>query len=468
MADAIGQTITVVNKSGKVVSTSKHLVNIFKEARAAYRERKAEIQAERTGDVEKKKPVKSAETTPTRPRSPTTPTNDLPIRTHAAKSVHASSRSNPSSKHSSRRSPPEDFRHSQSRSHRTDSHRSDGHRRSKPPTERGYSDSFYADHRPRRVRTDRPPKSPLRFMDEANQESKGKELVRRHSYADAETMRRSSTALSRRNSGIDMDLAYGELPPPLPTKTREEEEELRTKVTSLQRVLEEAQCLHHSATAMIKNLEKNPEAMAAVGLTLAEISGLVTKLGPGALTALKASFPAVVALLVSPEFLIAAGVGVGITVVAFGGYKIVKKIRAKKEAEKAANSPQELEELNSDVDLNSIDSWRRGIADVESASVGTSVEGEYITPAAAAQLRQQGRLAAAPEKSGKKKEESEKDAKKKKEKEEKKAKEAKAKEEKADKKKQKAEKEASDKAEKKAKKEQVAREKKKAEDDMLL
>ncbi|KAK3061669.1 hypothetical protein LTS18_005689, partial [Coniosporium uncinatum] len=43
----LGQTITIVNKSGKVVGTSKHLVNVFKEAKAAYRERKAELVAKR-------------------------------------------------------------------------------------------------------------------------------------------------------------------------------------------------------------------------------------------------------------------------------------------------------------------------------------------------------------------------------------------------------------------------------------
>ncbi|KAK3061640.1 hypothetical protein LTS18_005744, partial [Coniosporium uncinatum] len=46
----LGQTITIVNKSGKVVGTSKHLVNVFKEAKAAYRERKAELVAKRRVD----------------------------------------------------------------------------------------------------------------------------------------------------------------------------------------------------------------------------------------------------------------------------------------------------------------------------------------------------------------------------------------------------------------------------------
>ena len=72
--------------------------------------------------------------------------------------------------------------------------------------------------------------------------------------------------------------------------------------------------------------------MAAVALTLAEISNLVTKMAPGALMAVKTSAPTVFAILAAPEFLIAVGVGVGLTVVAFGGYKIIKKIKAEEEA----------------------------------------------------------------------------------------------------------------------------------------
>ncbi|RQM08438.1 hypothetical protein DH86_00000461, partial [Scytalidium sp. 3C] len=40
------ETITVINKSGKIISTGKHLVNIFKDARDAYQEKKAELKAE--------------------------------------------------------------------------------------------------------------------------------------------------------------------------------------------------------------------------------------------------------------------------------------------------------------------------------------------------------------------------------------------------------------------------------------
>lgn len=181
-----------------------------------------------------------------------------------------------------------------------------------------------------------------------------------------------------------MDLAYGDIPPPLEVAPRAEEEvELRGLVHRVKMVLEEAECLQYSATAIIASLQKNPDAMAAVALTLAEISNIVSKLAPGALVALKGSSPAVFALLASPQFMIAAGVGVGITVVALGGYKIIKKIKAKQAEEEPGMD--ELLEIGGDV--SNIDSWRRGIAEVEAESVGTSVDGEFITPQAAALSR---------------------------------------------------------------------------------
>lgn len=181
-----------------------------------------------------------------------------------------------------------------------------------------------------------------------------------------------------------MDLAYGEyhpssLTPVAPHAT--EEVELKGLVSKVKFLLDEANCLEHSVSAIIAHLQKNPDAMAAVALTLAEISNIASKMAPGALTALKGSAPAVFALLASPQFLIAAGVGVGITVVMFGGYKIIKKIKAKQDEKKEA-SMDEMMEIGGDV--NRIENWRRGIAEVEAGSAGTSVDGEFITPTAAA------------------------------------------------------------------------------------
>ena len=129
--------------------------------------------------------------------------------------------------------------------------------------------------------------------------------------------------------------------------------------------------------------------MAAVALTLAEISNVAKRLAPGALMAMKGSAPAVFALLASPQFLIAAGVGVGLTVVCLGGYKIVKKIKMKN-AGLEASSPEADEETGMDEMLeiggqvSTIESWRQGIALAEEEAPGSTVEGEFITPKAAA------------------------------------------------------------------------------------
>ena len=153
-------------------------------------------------------------------------------------------------------------------------------------------------------------------------------------------------------------------------------------------LLDEANCAQHSVKAMIEHLQKNPDAMAAVALTLAEISNIAAKMAPGALTALKGSAPAVFALLASPQFLIAAGVGIGVTVVMLGGYKIIKKIKAKNAAGKEGSMDEALEIDGEEV--GRIKAWRRGIvatddgdAHSEVLSVGTSVDGEFITPLAA-------------------------------------------------------------------------------------
>lgn len=184
---------------------------------------------------------------------------------------------------------------------------------------------------------------------------------------------------------IDMNLAYGKLPPDLQVghvDDLQRKEELEQNLSKLDQLLIEAQCVHHTATSIISNLQANPEAMAAVALTLAELSNLLTKMSPGILTALKTSSPAIFALLASPQFLIAGGVALGVTVVMFGGYKIIKKITENTEVKREANRMEEALVYDG-LEMGSIESWRRGIADVEVQSVSTSVDGEFITPEAA-------------------------------------------------------------------------------------
>lgn len=199
------------------------------------------------------------------------------------------------------------------------------------------------------------------------------------------------TARSKSDAQIDMDLAYGEAHPAAlsryspPEPNVDDQKQLDGLVSRAQWLLEEAHCVQHSATATISHLQKNPDAMAAVALTLAEISNLARKMAPAALSAFKTAAPTIFALLSSPQFLIAAGLGLGVTVVMFGGYKIIKKIQSgnAERGEEESIRMEEMMELNMEADSR-VEMWRRGVADVKAESVGTSVDGEFITPRAAA------------------------------------------------------------------------------------
>lgn len=367
---AIGQTITIVNKSGKVVSTSKHLVNVFNEAKSAYNERKAEIKANRRDAAAKKLQDKEA------------------LKALEGLKLNDDD-DDAASRRSSRRGSEDGKSSSTRRSKRT----------KRPPIERGVSDSFYTnDVAPSQQRRSSHRPSPLR--NESQDEPRVGELTRRHTDGLELQQTRRPSRPSRRASAddIDMDLAYGELPPPLPERKLDNEIELRQKMSGLQRLLDECNCLQHSVSATIDNLQKNPDALAAVALTLAEISNIASKMAPGALMSMKTAFPTIIALLASPEFLIAGGVAVGVTIIAFGGYKIIKKIKARNASaeglaiEDAPATPEAESEMDSLREIDRIELWRRGIADVEAGSAGSTVDGEFITPAATKTLIAEGKL----------------------------------------------------------------------------
>ncbi|KAF1981536.1 hypothetical protein K402DRAFT_467436 [Aulographum hederae CBS 113979] len=375
----LGQTITIVNKSGKVVGTSKHLVNVFKEAKAAYRERKVELSTKRRADFESREASSRLEQLRL---------DDADNLSRSSSKVHrkpvGSATTKPHRRHSRTGSV-----HSGHSGHSSHSHR----RYSRPHVERGVTDSFYINDSgspksPRRSKT-----TPLDF-NLTEEDVTNKELTRRHSANSilAAPLRQSRSFSTGHvyDDDIDMDLAYGDIPPPLPSSKLKEEAQLRAEMTKLQKILEEANCLQYSVTAMIENLQQNPDALAAVALTLAEMSNLAAKMAPGVLAAMKTSFPAALALLASPQFMIAAGVGVGVTIVMLGGYKIIKKIKEKKdiEAEEATGTIDETELR----EIDRIELWRRGIEEAERESLGTSVDGEFVTPMARERLVEEGTL----------------------------------------------------------------------------
>ena len=368
-----GETITIVNKSGKVVSTSKHLVNIFNDAKSAYNERKAELKTKRRSQLGKEDDERKARK-----------------RLEALNLVDDDSRSKRSTRRGS-----EDGR-TKTRKHSSEL------RRERPAIERGVSDSFYTNSASLREHG-RSSHRPSSLRQEVNEDPRAGELVRRHTDMDYMRLgdrspRSPPKSRSASLDNIDMDLAYGELPPQFPESKFNDEIELRAKMSGLQVLLDEFNCFQHSVTAIIDNLQKNPDALAAVALTLAEISNIVSKMAPGALATMKGSFPAAVALLASPEFAIAAGVGVGVTVIALGGYKIIKKIKAQKEGSLLLEAGERKEPATSEGEVDSlreidrIELWRRGIADADVESLGTSVDGEFVTPMASRTLMQQGKL----------------------------------------------------------------------------
>lgn len=268
----------------------------------------------------------------------------------------------------------------------------------------------------------------------------------------------TTTSKKKKKKEIDMNLAYGNIPPDLASRTdlgpvtpaeeqdaemleeARKEDEARKLMGRIDTLLDEAECVQHTAASIIDHLQRKPEAAAAVALLLAELSALLKTMSPGFLGIVKGGSPAVFALLASPQFLIAVGVAVGVTVIFFGGWKIVKRFRAAKAlaAEKAEASAQVFEmmqqqqqsqpaemifardefassqaryeyegggnaygppgpgsyddalvlddeELVLDEELSTIETWRRGI--VPSGEDAESVDLELITPEAARSVR---------------------------------------------------------------------------------
>lgn len=340
---------------------SKHMLNVFKDARAAYQERKAEIVAARE----------------------VTSRNNIAPRIRRAYTVDdtsvSSSRRSDRSRHNHRESHHGERSHERgvgiTRRHSDSRSRSEAH--TKPKVRRTSTTPINSVNSPSSASMS----SPMTLLPPYSAEYP-RPLTRNRTFHE-ETPRSPGHLISprrtRSSDGIDMDLAYGDPPYDLMhTGKRRDELELSGLVGRAKFLLDEAKCVQHSVQSTLANLQKNPEAMAAVALILGEISTVVKRMSPGALAKIRVLAPSVFALLTSPQFLIAAGVGVGVTIIALGGYKIIKKIKAKKEEEE---TPEHMIALGSEV--SRIETWRQGISDAETASIGTSVDGEFITPMAA-------------------------------------------------------------------------------------
>lgn len=396
-------TITIVNNSGKLISTGKQLLSIWKTAQTSYREKKTELSEGRAQERAAERapppvPVKRAQTFDTG--------RSIPRRQYDELSVASSART----------------------------YRSSIAKKQLPPVPNQLALTEGNLEKLSEVSSVAPSKAPSSYggiiNNNNNNINNNNAMVVKGSFSRVDPpmalqkvqprmvgRTRSDTeieAQKRFSMGSDLHLAYGDIPPDLADRVdldkhtayseeptlydeqqhiEDEREQAEQLIHKIENLLDEASCAQHSATAIITHLQERPDAAAAVALTLAELSGIITKLSPGFAAILKGTSPAIFALLASPQFLIGTGIAVGVTVVMFGGWKIVQRIAqnsvgAKKpvayEAAAAAPLPQidngvdeaiVLETV--EVDISSIDTWRRGITtEFEAADM------ELMTPEA--------------------------------------------------------------------------------------
>ncbi|KAL7914227.1 hypothetical protein GGI35DRAFT_237948 [Trichoderma velutinum] len=383
-------TITIVNNSGKLISTGKQLLSIWKTAQISYREKKDELSQERAQERAKPPPVpiKRAQTFDT--------SRSIPHRQYDELSVASSHRTFKSSIAKKQLPPvPNQLALTEGNLEKLSEVSSVAPSKLPSSYQGSYGDAMLVKSGFSRVE---PPM--------ALQQAQPRPLVRTRTDLETEAMKRMSM-------GSDLHLAYGDIPPDLADRVdldvhttphvdlrdvhvEDEREQAEQLIHKIENLLDEASCAQHSATAIITHLQERPDAAAAVALTLAELSGIITKLSPGFAAILKGTSPAIFALLASPQFLIGTGIAVGVTVVMFGGWKIIQRATQNSFAKKpvayeAAAAPvpnlPQLPESGIDeaivlesveVDISKIDTWRRGIVDLGYESA----DQELMTPAA--------------------------------------------------------------------------------------
>ncbi|ORY61739.1 uncharacterized protein BCR38DRAFT_312720 [Pseudomassariella vexata] len=405
------ETVTIINNSGKIITNGKHIFGLFKEAKASYDEKKAAVKAERA--VRRSNTFDVANT-------PQYYDEVEYVTGHGRRASFDDTTSHASSRRSHR-----------SRHSRTTTAKNGPQAKSRPPltvsnlrTMSEFSSS--APSRALRRTLTRVPS--VRQYDERIATEMA---VQRPPNMYAQCATSDPSLPKKKEKEIDMNLAYGEIPPDLESrvdldpayKAAEKERSAHTLMEQIEALLTEAHCIHHTANHMITHLQSNPEAAAAVALALAELSTLLGKMSPAFLGSVKAGSPAVFALLASPQFLIAAGVMTGVTVVMFGGWKIIKRIKEVQDMREArialpaASIPMAIEEAQqrnyvqseyrseyrSDFDealvleeeedefefeeeLSSIETWRRGIAPF---GEDESADMELISPEADRAIRSQ-------------------------------------------------------------------------------
>ncbi|KAM0558050.1 hypothetical protein ACHAPJ_005217 [Fusarium lateritium] len=385
---ALEQTITIVNNSGKIIKTGKQLFSIFKEAQGTYKEKKAQIKAEQ--GLQRSQSFDVRELPPREAKYVEDHSRYYPPRAGDQRSEAGSQRSRRS------RSVTSQSRHALTLDNLKTHSEVSSMAPSKAPT-RSYRNPYAKTIPMDLALASRGDLAEMRSM-APSAYGAGPMVPRNRSTGELIQM--------RPRKEIDMDLAYGNVPPDLKDRTDldpqyVDEKQAMGLAHRVEGLLTEAKCIHHSATHTMTELQKNPDTAAAVALTLAELSKLVKKSSPAFLTLLKSGSPAVFSLLSSPQFLIGTSIAAGVTVICFGGWKIfqrVKEAQAAREALAYEGVPMDRpapmrtqseygpeygpgvdEALIIDDDLSSIETWRRGIVPCGEAE---SVDMELITPLA--------------------------------------------------------------------------------------
>ncbi|VUC23255.1 unnamed protein product, partial [Clonostachys rosea] len=420
------QTVTILNNSGKIIGTGKTLLSVFKEAQEAYKDARSQLKSDRaltraaTFDQNLNQSTRSLHRHHHHHDYAEEEDDDHHYKYHEERSHRGhDARSEASSRRTSRRSrsviSKRQNRHEDEESQYGGSTTSRGSALTEKNLKAMTQVSATAPSRPPPSTYRRPYAETMALskMDVTNAQMRDLAVSERRPPPTALTRRRSASEVSGHSpydqqlirapaKEIDMNLAYGELPPDLADRhdldpVYGDEYQAKALTKRVEGLLDEANCLKYTATKTIAHLQTNPDAMAAVACTLAELSKVVTKASPAVLAMLKGGSPAVFGLLASPQFMIGTGAVVGLTVIAFGGWKIVKKVKEQTAAREAMayegvpmDRPAPMrtqseysfgvdEALVVDDELSTIETWRRGIpayGDDESADL------ELITPTA--------------------------------------------------------------------------------------
>ncbi|KAK6337206.1 hypothetical protein TWF718_009988 [Orbilia javanica] len=262
----LNYTVEVVDKAGKAIHTSKTIFGALREARDAYKAKRAERKAEREAEKAARRAIKE-------------------------------------------RAYEEQLREA---------------RRARREARRAIEDDDRTEDRRRERRERRE-----RRMIEDGRSEAGTEVRDRDAGSDTSSIyshreRNNSTGALTLRSASTTDLSL----PPLPPRPEvdEEDDHLTALFTQVQDIIDHAAAAQSSVVTLVDALRREPETLAMVGLTLAEISTIIAKLSPAALAGAQLNWPVVFTFLASPQFAIVAGGVIGTTVILLGGYKIIKKM----------------------------------------------------------------------------------------------------------------------------------------------